>query len=176
MEETTTTTYTTTTTAAYVTTPPVSSPGVGMMLDLSYLRTLSGMVKCIAIVLDFICFICVIAGGPGYYTGAGWSTFVSIVGLIVTLSLLCLYLFHVVDAVPQIPWIVAEMVFCFAWGIFFFIAGCVLAVAAVRFDGAAGWGVAAFFAFGAMCTYGFDCYLKFLSWKNNEVAVGGSGV
>jgi hypothetical protein len=58
-------------------------------------------------VLDFICFICVIAGGPGYYTGAGWATFVSIVGMIVTLSLLCLYLFHVVDVVPQVPWIIA---------------------------------------------------------------------
>lgn len=48
-EKTTTTTYSTTTTA-YVTTAPVSSPGVGLVLDLAYLRTLPGMVKCIAIV------------------------------------------------------------------------------------------------------------------------------
>uniref|UniRef100_A0A914RGC6 Uncharacterized protein n=1 Tax=Parascaris equorum TaxID=6256 RepID=A0A914RGC6_PAREQ len=33
-----------------------------------------------------------------------------------------------------------------------------------------------FFAFGAMCTYGFDCYLKFLAWRNNEVATGGGPI
>ncbi len=26
-----------------------------------------------------------------------------------------------------------------------------------------------------MCTYGFDCYIKFLAWKNNEIASGGDG-
>lgn len=30
-----------------------------------------------------------------------------------------------------------------------------------------------FFAFGAMCTYGFDSYIKFLAWKHDEVATGG---
>ncbi|PIO68825.1 hypothetical protein TELCIR_09369 [Teladorsagia circumcincta] len=144
-------------------------------------------------------------------SGAGWATFVSSVGLCVSTTLLFLYLFRVVDALPQVPWIVgemcfcfawtifffiaacvlavaaarftatggwavaAEMCFCFAWTIFFFIAACVLAVAAARFTATGGWAVAAFFAFGAMCAYGFDCYLKFLSWKNNEVATGGGG-
>ncbi|KAK6009949.1 synaptophysin / synaptoporin [Ostertagia ostertagi] len=107
--------------------------------------------------------------------GAGWATFVSSVGLCVSTTLLFLYLFRVVDALPQVPWIVGEMCFCFAWTIFFFIAACVLAVAAARFTATGGWAVAAFFAFGAMCAYGFDCYLKFLSWKNNEVATGGGG-
>ncbi|KAK5972463.1 Synaptophysin / synaptoporin [Trichostrongylus colubriformis] len=109
------------------------------------------------------------------FSGAGWATFVSSVGLCVSTSLLFLYLFRVVDALPQVPWIVGEMCFCFAWTIFFFIAACVLAVAAARFAATGGWAVAAFFAFGAMCAYGFDCYLKFLSWKNNEVATGGGG-
>lgn len=31
-----------------------------------------------------------------------------------------------------------------------------------------------FFAFGAMCAYGFDSYLKFLAWRHNEVATGGA--
>lgn len=25
-----------------------------------------------------------------------------------------------------------------------------------------------------MCTYAFDCYLKFLAWKANEIATGGT--
>ncbi|KHJ86324.1 synaptophysin / synaptoporin [Oesophagostomum dentatum] len=158
--------------------------------DCSYIRTLGGIMKCVCIALCFLCFLCVLIGGPGYYTeererltwlmrerisllnkGAGWATFVSSVGLCVTTTLLFLYVFRVVDALPQIPWIVAEMCFCFAWTIFFFIAASVLAVAAARFTATGGWAVAAFFAFGAMCAYGFDCYLKFLAWKNNEVSV-----
>uniref|UniRef100_A0A1I7WT58 MARVEL domain-containing protein n=1 Tax=Heterorhabditis bacteriophora TaxID=37862 RepID=A0A1I7WT58_HETBA len=190
--------------------------------DCSYIRTLGGMMKCICIALCLLCFLCVLIGGPGFndeliqnlplsfyftITGAGWATFVSTVGLSVSTTLLFLYIFRVVDALPQVSWIVGvcylmklrqlyyfipnniirrqmalhmyyvnniyfilqEMCFYFAWTIFFFIAACVLAVAASRFSGAAGWGAAAFFAFGAMCAYGFDCYLKFLSWKNNEV-------
>ncbi|PIO64905.1 hypothetical protein TELCIR_13448 [Teladorsagia circumcincta] len=78
-----------------------------------------------------------------YMPGAGWATFVSSVGLCVSTTLLFLYLFRVVDALPQVPWIVGEMCFCFAWTIFFFIAACVLAVAAARFTATGGWAVAA---------------------------------
>ncbi|CAJ0573541.1 unnamed protein product, partial [Mesorhabditis spiculigera] len=65
-----------------------------------------------------------------------------------------------------------EMVYTFIWTIFFFIAGSVLAVASVQYAQTAGWAIAAFFALAAMCAYGFDCYLKFLQWKHNEVATG----
>ncbi|KAK0425023.1 hypothetical protein QR680_008990 [Steinernema hermaphroditum] len=168
---------TTTTTTHYVYSTPAAEPVtlVSPTLDTSYLKTLGGMVKCVALALCFITFLCVVGGGPGYFSGAGFATFVSIFGFMMTLSLLLLYLFRVVDQLQQIPWIVGEMVFCFAWTIFFFIAGSMLAIAAMRFHGAAGWGLASFFAFGAMCTYGFDCYLKFLAWKHNEVAHGGMG-
>ncbi|XGW19726.1 hypothetical protein V3C99_003513 [Haemonchus contortus] len=172
--------YTTTTTVVETTEymSPSDSPTyavTGPNVDFSYVRTLGGIMKCVCIALCLLCFLCVLIGGPGYYSGAGWATFVSSVGLCVSTTLLFLYLFRVVDALPQVPWIVGEMCFCFAWTIFFFIAACVLAVAAARFTATGGWAVAAFFAFGAMCAYGFDCYLKFLSWKNNEVATGGGG-
>uniref|UniRef100_A0A1I7ZMC2 MARVEL domain-containing protein n=1 Tax=Steinernema glaseri TaxID=37863 RepID=A0A1I7ZMC2_9BILA len=169
--------YETTTTTQYVysystpTAEPVDVPTP--TLDTSYLKTLGGMVKCVALVFCMITFLCVVGGGPGYFSGAGFATFVSIFGFMVTLSLLLLYLFRIVDQLQQVPWIVSEMIFCFAWTIFFFIAGSMLAIAAMRFHGAAGWGLASFFAFGAMCTYAFDCYLKFLAWKHNEVAHGG---
>eukprot|EP00081_Caenorhabditis_elegans_P012504 NP_491274.1 Uncharacterized protein CELE_F47B3.3 [Caenorhabditis elegans] len=140
--------------------------------------------KIVCIVLCLLTFIFVMMG-PAYYTGVGWATFVSSVGIFVTTSLLTLYLFRVVDTLPSINWIVClstrteiiifqEMVYCFAWTVFFFIAACVLAVASSQFRGTFAWAIAAFFAFGAMCAYGFDCYLKFLSWKNNERATGGS--
>jgi hypothetical protein len=65
------------------------------------------------------------------------------------------------------------MVYCFAWTIFYFIAASVLAVAAASYRGTFFWAVAAFFAFAAMCAYGFDAYLKFLAWKRDEKATGG---
>jgi hypothetical protein len=66
-----------------------------------------------------------------------------------------------------------EMIYCFAWTIFYFIAASLLAVAAATYRGTFFWAVAAFFAFAAMCAYGFDAYLKFLAWKRDERATGG---
>jgi len=143
-------------------------------MDCSYVRTLPGLLKVIVIILNFLCFFCVLLG-PAYYAGVGGATFVSIFGLIITLTLLMLYIFHIVDSTPQIPWILIEMVYCFAWAIFYFIASSVLAVASVSHYHATGWAIAAFFGFSAMLAYILDSYLKFLSWKNNEKATGGAG-
>uniref|UniRef100_A0A915DCB6 MARVEL domain-containing protein n=1 Tax=Ditylenchus dipsaci TaxID=166011 RepID=A0A915DCB6_9BILA len=172
-----TTVYTTTSGSRYVPTHTyVESPSdLNISLDMDYVRTLPGLLKCLEIAFDFLCFVCVLVGGPAYYAGVGWSTFVSVFGFVITLTLLMLYIFHVVDTMPQVPWIVGEMVYCFAWTIFYFIAGSVLAVASVSHPHAGGWTVAAFFAFLALITYGLDCYLKFLAWKNNEKATGGYG-
>ncbi|KAF7633492.1 MARVEL domain-containing protein [Meloidogyne graminicola] len=146
-------------------------------LDTSYLRTLPGLLKIIVIFFNFLCFMCVLIGGPAYYAGVGGATFVSVFGFIISTTLLMLYLFHLVDQWPQIPWIVCEMIYCFSWTIFYFIAGSVLAVASVSHYHAAGWAIAAarFFGFSAMLAYALDCYLKFLAWKNNERAMGGMG-
>lgn len=98
--------YTTTTRQEYVPTFGTSRPEIDINLDLSYLQTLPGLLKCLQIAFDFLCFICVLIGGPGYYAGVGWATFVSVFGFIITLTLLMLYLFHIVDTLEQIPWIV----------------------------------------------------------------------
>ncbi|PAV76709.1 hypothetical protein WR25_22223 [Diploscapter pachys] len=140
--------------------------------DLSYLRTLGGIMKLLCILGCILTFIFTMAG-PGHFSGAGWATFVSSIGLVVTSVLLTLYIFRIVDNLPNVPWIIMEMCFCFAWCIFFFIAACVLAVVATKYSATLGWAIASFFAFGCMCAYGFDCYLKFLAWKNNEKATGG---
>ncbi|CAD6184385.1 unnamed protein product [Caenorhabditis auriculariae] len=153
-----------------------SGPTVQLVMpkmDCGYVRTLGGIVKIVCIALCLLTFLFVLAG-PAYFRGAGWATFVASVGVFVTTSLLMLYIFHVVDTLNNVNWIVIEMVFCFVWTICFFIAGCVLAVASAQFSGTFWWAVASFFAFGGMCAYGFDCYLKFLSWKNDEKATGGS--
>ncbi|KAI6181441.1 MARVEL domain-containing protein [Aphelenchoides besseyi] len=140
--------------------------------DPSYIQTLDGLLKLLVIVLNLLCFICVAIGGPGYYSGISWVTFTTTFGFTISLLLLFLYLFHVVDMFPQIPWIIGEMVYCFAWTIFYFISASILAVGTASYRGTFGWALAAFFAFAAMCAYGFDCYLKFLAWKRDEKATG----
>ncbi|KAL3077288.1 hypothetical protein niasHS_013277 [Heterodera schachtii] len=170
--------YTTTTGARWVPTVPNYDGGnvqFNPWLDTSYLRTLPGLLKVIVIVFNLLCFFCLLIGGPAYYAGVGGATFVSVFGFIISLTLLVLYLFHIVDQFPQIPWIVSEMIYCFAWTIFYFIAGSVLAIASVSHPYAGGWAIAAFFGFSAMLAYALDCYLKFLAWKNNERAMGGMG-
>jgi len=162
------TTYTTRT--EYV--PAFSTVECRATPDASYLRTLPGMLKLLILALNFLVFFCLLVGGPGYYTGVGFATFVSTFGFTITLILLLLYLFHIVDMMPNIPWIVGEMVYCFAWAIFYFIAASVLAVATANYRGTFFWGVAAFFAIAALCAYGFDAYLKFLAWKRDEKATG----
>ncbi|KAM3721092.1 Plasmolipin [Dirofilaria immitis] len=142
-------------------------------LDLNYLKTLSGMLKCICITLDFVCFICLVVGGPAIYRGVGWMIFICIIAMLVSLVLLIFYLFHIVDILHQIPWIVSEMVFYFAWAVLFLICGCVLTLIGTRFHSITGYSIAAFFSFGALCAYGFDSYLKFLAWRHDEVATGG---
>src|SRR3954468_22982396 len=97
--------YTTTTRQDYVPAYGTSRPTIDISLDLGYLQTLPGLLKCLEIAFNFLCFICVLIGGPGYYAGVGWATFVSIFGLIITLTLLMLYIFHVVDSFDQVPWI-----------------------------------------------------------------------
>lgn len=77
---------------------------------ISSLRTLPGLLKVIQICFNFLCFMCVLIGGPAYYAGVGGATFVSVFGFIISLTLLMLYLFHVVDQWPQIPWIVCVSV------------------------------------------------------------------
>jgi hypothetical protein len=96
------TTYTTRT--EYV--PAYSTVECRAKPDVTYIQTLPGMLKILIIILNILVFFCAAIGGPGYYSGSGLATFVATTGFTITLLLLMLYLFHVVDMMPQIPWIV----------------------------------------------------------------------
>ncbi|CAI5439202.1 unnamed protein product [Caenorhabditis angaria] len=143
-------------------------------LDCDYIRTIGGILKCCCIILCFFTMIFVMMG-PAFHESISWVTFVASIGLFFTSVLLVLYLFRVVDTFPKINWIVIEMVYCFTWTVFFFIAACICASLAYQNQKHSTFAFAAacFFAFGAMIAYGLDCYLKFLSWRHNEKATGG---
>uniref|UniRef100_A0A0N5AVF0 MARVEL domain-containing protein n=1 Tax=Syphacia muris TaxID=451379 RepID=A0A0N5AVF0_9BILA len=120
-----------------------------------------------------LCFVTLLLiGRTVHFSGTFWSLIVCSTAITASLTMLILYLFHVVDILVQIPWILSEMIFCFCWSIFYFIVGSVLAITSSTYKHF-GFGFAALCAFGAMSIYGFDCFLKFLSWKHDEVAHGG---
>uniref|UniRef100_A0AC35GGD6 MARVEL domain-containing protein n=1 Tax=Panagrolaimus sp. PS1159 TaxID=55785 RepID=A0AC35GGD6_9BILA len=166
-------TYVTTTRAEYTPYEIHETAGCGPQLDLDYLRTLPGMLKLIEITMCFLCFLSVLVGGPAYFHGVSFATFVSVFGFSISLILLILYLFHVVDQFQHLPIIVTEMIYCFIWTIFFFIVGSIFALASAKYSTGFFWAIAAIWAFGALMAYGIDCYLKFLAWKHNEYAQGG---
>uniref|UniRef100_A0AC35TV59 MARVEL domain-containing protein n=1 Tax=Rhabditophanes sp. KR3021 TaxID=114890 RepID=A0AC35TV59_9BILA len=144
----------------------------GIYLDLDYLKTFAGMLKCIQICVCFMCLISV-STGQAYYSGASWASFVSLMGLMLTTLLLILYLFHIVDKISAINVTVTEMAYCFAWAMFFFLSGTVLILASLQYKLSIGWTIGSFFAFAGMIAYGLDSWLKFLAWKRGEKAMGG---
>lgn len=95
--------------------------------------------------MDFITFICCIAGPLSYHTDVGWSTFVSITAFIVTLALLMMYFAHLIEMLQGIPWLLVvsfyffiilrilisyffqECLYCGIWVLFFLIAACLMA-------------------------------------------------
>ncbi|KAI6182218.1 Synaptophysin/synaptoporin family protein [Aphelenchoides bicaudatus] len=135
--------------------------------DISYFVTLDGLLKCLAIILNFLCFLCISVGGD--YMGIGWSTFVVVIGFTLSLLFFLLYLFHLAENFDKVPWTMAEMIFCFIWTIFYFITASALGVAATQNQiGTFGWAAAAFFGFCAMIVYGLNAYLKFETWRHDE--------
>lgn len=70
--------------------------------DVSYFVTLDGLMKCLAIMLDFLCFICISVGEE--YLGIGWSTFVVVMGFTISTLFLLLYIFHLAENFDRVPW------------------------------------------------------------------------
>ncbi|OQV24765.1 hypothetical protein BV898_01356 [Hypsibius exemplaris] len=173
----------TTTTQVQSTRTVVLSP----FFDIQYLRTIPGWLKIAQLILMLIAFILAAAAWssssywcPGlsntycynsYTTGsAGWAKFVTITGFIITLILLNLYLFHLIEKLYQVNWLFVEFIYCVVVTVCLFIAGCVMIPTYGTYDGTRG--AVVFFCWAAMAAYGYDAFLKFKAWRNGEVAQG----
>lgn len=158
-----TTTSTTTVTETHVQT--------NLRWDPSYIKTIPGMLKVAAVVLDMIVFICV-ASSSSYYretTTAQWFYFVSMTGFFVTGILLVFYLLHVIEKFHVIPWMMIELGFCILWAFFYFTASIDCAVNASNNPP---FGAAAFFGFVTLLVYGYDGFIKFQGWRAGQLAQG----
>lgn len=154
------TTYTTTTSTTKVVITPRFDP--------SYIRTIPGMLKIFRIVMDLLGFICVMTSGLYYWSRANWFSFVSMTSFWVTGIILFFYLFHLIERTHFLPWMLMEFIFCTIWTLFYLIAAALVAAYGVNEAFAA----ASFFGFCAMIAYGYDAFLKYRGWRNQELAQG----
>ncbi|CAG7786445.1 unnamed protein product [Allacma fusca] len=154
------TTTTTTTSTSVVTT---------LRFDPTYTRSLPGTLKCAQMVLNLIGFICVAVARYSTWTVASWFSFVAMGGLFITLFLFVFFLYHIIEKLYFIPWLLVEWVYCALWTFFYFTA----ATACASYGGYdSAFAAAAFFGYVAMLLYGFDAYLKYISWRAGEIAQG----
>jgi len=127
------------------------------------------MLKIACLVLNFIGFLCIIVSENSYHSRAGWFNFCAGTGFWVTGILLGLYLFHVIEKLHFIPWLMVEFGYCSAWSFFYFTAAAACAADGGRYEA---WAAAAFFGFVASVVYGVDGFFKFKAWKGGDIAQG----
>jgi len=173
---------TTTTTTTTVT-------GGRLHLDISYIKTIPGILRIVEIILCIILFICAVTANTtwgGSFGASGWGAFVGFVGFLLVIAWLVFYLFHVHEAAANVPWLLIEMI-CYAiWTFFLIIAGIALAVLSGSYAGLycnnlilrCWWnqvhsaaGAASFFAFAAAVVFGFQTFLIFRDWRNRTASL-----
>lgn len=165
-------------TAAYVSShapppppQPSTKPTVNIHFDRSYAFTLPGILKIAQVVNSVIGMLCIIASQCNYCSASNWFNFVASTSFFVTLIMLFLYLYHIIEKLRFIPWLKAEFGYCAVWTLFYAIAAIIMAVKGTQDDA---WAAAAFFGFVGTGLYGFDAFLKFKGWRRGDSAQGSS--
>ncbi|XP_054706607.1 CKLF-like MARVEL transmembrane domain-containing protein 8 [Uloborus diversus] len=98
-----------------------------------------------------------------------WASFVFISGFCITVVLILFYLFHVVETLHQLPWLIVEGSYDIIWCVFFFAAA---VVSTRNVTQQAAWGAAAFFGFLVTFILIYDAFLKYKQWKSGGLAQG----
>ncbi|RWS29365.1 MARVEL domain-containing protein 1-like protein [Leptotrombidium deliense] len=134
--------------------------------DSSYLKTTPGLLKAIAVGVNILGFICASVGKKASAAPITFFSVVSMFAFWITLILLCLYLFHIIEKLHTFPWLLAEFFYCLLWSVMYLIASIVICV-----QGGV-YAAAGFFGFLAMSLYSMDAFLKYKAHKNGEIAQG----
>lgn len=139
--------------------------------DPGYIRTVPGIIKAVCILVDLVCFICVMSATVYYreHSVGEWFVFVCMTSFWVSLILLLMYLLHAIEKFHVIPWLMIEFGFYALWTFFYFAAA---VAAAVQGPYSSALGAGAFFGFLAMFLYGYDAFVKFRGWRAGQLAQG----
>ena len=133
---------------------------VNLRWDISYLKTIPGILKCVALVgtksylyqeealikeifqlSNLMGFTCVMFSSPYYREQAvgEWFVFVAMTAFWVSIVLLVMYLIHAMEKFHVIPWLMIEFGFCALWTFFFFSAALAAAVQVLMTDDSTLW-------------------------------------
>jgi hypothetical protein len=151
--------HTTATTATIKITPLI-------WFDSAYVQTRPGFLKAAIVVINLIAFICASVGWCGSCGSVTFFNLVAMFGFWVSIILLALYLFHVIEKMPNVPWILAEFVYCSLWTVLYFLASLLI------ITNGGMYAAAGFFGFGATAIYGADAFFKYQAYQAGEVAQG----
>jgi hypothetical protein len=133
--------------------------------DKSYVQTVPGLLKAAAIGIDLIAFI-VAQFGRSNSGKVGFFSFTSMSAFWLSLILLALYTFHVVEKLHFWPWLLGEFAYCLIWTAFFFLSSLLMLIDGGVHSAA---GVLGFIAFGI---YGYDAFIKYKGYSAGEIAQG----
>lgn len=142
--------------------------------DPSYLKSIPGAIKVVALLLNLIVFICGVSAS-NYWRSTSvleWSYFVSMTAFWVTLILIVMYLFHFIEKFHVIPWAVIELGFCGLWSFFYLTTSIDNAVNAAKFKQTSALSALAFFGFVACGVYAADAFLKYKCWRSGQFVQG----
>ncbi|GIY14237.1 hypothetical protein CEXT_733181 [Caerostris extrusa] len=116
-------------------------------------------------IVSLIGFICVQMVSNQYYAGSasGWFIFVAMTAFWVTLVVVVLYLFHIIEKLHWIPWLLGG--FAALWAVFYFIAACVV-VARSGEDAARSSGFLWFCCHGTVWIRGFHKIQVMEGWSH----------
>jgi len=145
---------------------PANDNSIG--LDVSYVKTVPGLLKVEVVALSLLGLIC---NGFIGYSFAGWYYFVACTSMITSLVLLILYLVRVPWVVTIIAWYLSELIYCALFGVFFLIAS-IGTLAGIGHGMIAARVFAALFGFAATGCLGFDALQKLQAHKRGEKGPG----
>ncbi|XP_015790577.1 CKLF-like MARVEL transmembrane domain-containing protein 4 [Tetranychus urticae] len=134
--------------------------------DPTYLKTIPGLIKAISSAVVLIGFICGTVGDCRGCSSVAFYSTITMVCFWITLLLLAAYLFHIIEKLHNIPWLLVEMVYCFLACLLLLVSSIVIIA-----DGSV-YAAAGFFGLFATSLYGIDTFLKFLSHRKGEIAQG----
>lgn len=135
--------------------------------DPFYIKSVSGILKAIVIVLNLVGFICIEISQWSHHSRGGFFNFVAMTGFWFSGLMLIFYMFHVVEKFFKIPWLKIEFGFYALWTVLYLIAS----ILAVTFFSTA-YTVAGFFGFLAMIAYGYDAWVKYQLVRAGGIAQG----
>ncbi|XP_014665856.1 PREDICTED: CKLF-like MARVEL transmembrane domain-containing protein 4 [Priapulus caudatus] len=146
-----------------------TAPAARPRWDISYIRTVPGLLKIAQVVISLIGFICCIAAGFNI-AATGFFEFVSMTAFWVSLVMLFLYLSHFISFVRAIPWLMLEFFYCALWTLLYLISSIVLASSSSNCANCGGMKAASFFGFVATAAYAVDAFFKFRGWRGGDTA------